>query len=174
MVTAVTGQKPGTLRNTKVADKWSSSSQHMALPQLELSTSSKIKKITFGNRAIHTKNVESSRQHDIRPKQKTGPMPTELATFLCFCTRMPARGLLVFCQASRGKEKEETERRTGKKKGRGQEKERNRKETRKKGKKTRKERDMKGRKGLGELLLRLISPSSMAEGIGKGQRPTGT
>ena len=58
-----------------------------------------MKKITFGNRAIHTKNVESSRQHDIRPKQKTGPMPTELATF---------------------------------------------------------------------------SPSSMAEGIGKGQRPTGT
>ena len=57
------------------------------------------KKITFGNRAIHTKHVESSRQHDIRSKQKAGPMPTELATF---------------------------------------------------------------------------SPSSMAEGIGKGQRPTGT
>ena len=64
--------------------------------------------------------------------KKTGPMPTELATFFCFCTRMPVRGLLVFCQTSPGKEKEETERRTGKKKGRGQEKERNRKETRRK------------------------------------------
>ena len=92
---------------------------------------------------------------------------------------MPVRGLLVFCQASRGKEKEETERRTGKKKGRGQEKDRNRKETRKKEKKKK----TKGKKhegtkgsmcGLGELLLRLISPASMAEGIGKGQRPTGT
>ena len=29
---------------------------------------------------------------------------------------MPVRGLLVFCQTSRGKEKEETERRTGKRK----------------------------------------------------------
>ena len=48
--------------------------------------------------------------------KKTGPMPTELATFFCFCTRMPVRGLLVFCKTSRGKEKEETDRRTGKRK----------------------------------------------------------
>ena len=67
--------------------------------------------------------------------KKTGPMPTELATFFCFCTRMPVRGLLVFCQTSRGKEKEETERRTGKKKGRGQEKEIGKKQEKKEKKK---------------------------------------
>ena len=98
-------------------------------------------------------NMTSARSKKQAQCQQSFPL---FSSFFCFCTRMPVRGLLVFCQTSRGKEKEETERRTGKKKGRGQEKERNRKETRKKGKKNTKGKRHEGTKesmcGLGLII----------------------
>ena len=74
-------------------------------------------------------NMTSARSKKQAQCQQSWPL------FSASAHAMPVRGLLVFCQTSRGKEKEETERRTGKKKGRGQEKEIGKKQEKKEKKK---------------------------------------